>query len=411
MPNNTQVGKQKDWKNDTHPEVTPKTTTDISREDWSNLIPTGTIEGYDFNKRNYSGDHVISTKTTKNPNTNEEETRNISTKTFNVSSTKIVTRKIKNSEGEVVGTVTKKVKTSNLSDTPTKVTTTTVRRGGGDPTKDYSPYSDSSSNANQLHNNEHWGDWYETSSLITTSKSGKVASYDDYAKTKTGVVKNTSNSAYDAAREAKKLRVAEEKANEEARIAVNVLKNEVPADIAELKSLVKIIMDQLGLIEDLNDMNDDDFVEIEEAKKQNILIMKGIIGDFVANVLAMYHAVPAEEKPIMKYSDAQFKQTFMDNRTNPNITDLEYSQRIADFINKLVDDNAGFVYLSGASMVGAESNDRFLEWGNYAKNYIKHFFIANGCPVPTNVPPPGTGDDGSGGTLGGLNGANSDDNP
>ena len=66
---------------------------------------------------------------------------------------------------------------------------------------------------------------------------------------KNGIVQNTSTAAYEKAKQTKKEnneRIQQEKDNNE---VLSVLKHEVPADIAELKAKVAMIMEVLGLTE------------------------------------------------------------------------------------------------------------------------------------------------------------------
>lgn len=146
------------------------------------------------------------------------------TTTYNNDSTKIAEKKYRLPTGDVVSILGKE-STVN-SGGITKTVTTTVKSKGK---KNIDGVTTS------------------VSTSVKTSSTAILSSEDNYKKTETGVVTNTSKSAYDTARAAKKKRIEKENSDVAVKNAVDILKNEVPVDIFEIKQILKMIMDHLGI--------------------------------------------------------------------------------------------------------------------------------------------------------------------
>lgn len=196
--------------------VDDNTSTEIS---WSKLKDTLQKD----KARSLGYDNLPHTKTGKTTATTTDDGTTVTT-TYNNDSTKIGVKKYRLPNNEIVSIIGK-VSTNNTS-ANTKTRTTPVK-------------SKSKINID--------GVTSSVSTAVSTASATVMSSDKDYKKTSSGVVTNTSESAYKAAREAKKKRIEKEKAQEEVKSSVDVLKNEVPADIFELKQIVQMILDHLGI--------------------------------------------------------------------------------------------------------------------------------------------------------------------
>ena len=218
--------------------------------------------------------------------------------------------------------------------------------------------------------------WKASAATSTWTGTG----YDHYAKNAQGVVTNTSMDDYEAAREAKRKRVAKEKEDEEMKTAVDVMKNELPADIQELKDIVAGLMQHLEL--EITDGEDADAALAAEQLAREIAEKKD---EMLQYMTALLNYNRTSDKlnfvPIM-YSQEVFDETFKTNADPEKKTDKEWADGVYEFVNNLVVAN-NFAKLSQAGTILVyEEGDTLATWVDNVLEYVGKIFDLNGYLIP-----------------------------
>ena len=91
------------------------------------------------------------------------------------------------------------------------------------------------------------GMWGNSKIKATDSSKSKMNTGTEFEKDERGVVVNLDNKEYNLAKAAKRKKETDAYETEKIRNAVNVLKNEIPADINEIKSILSLLLKYLGL--------------------------------------------------------------------------------------------------------------------------------------------------------------------